>query len=118
MRFGESDRAGHHPRTPVSLYAYLVEGKSVRDLALESGESEAAVRAALSSLGIRIEPGSIRDPVCAAVAWRGYISFSEFARRHGLEPLADQAVLLGVQRSALEKLHDQLRKLAEAGGGA
>lgn len=100
----------------MNLRAYLVEGKSVRDIVNDTGVSEATVRASLSALGIRIDPDSIRDPVCAAVAWQGYISFSEFARHHGLEPLADQAALLGVQRSALEKLHDSLRKLVEGDG--
>lgn len=98
----------------LTLYAYLVEGKSIRDIALQSGDTESVVRSALGGLGIRVDPDSIRDPVCASVAWQGYISFSEFARRHGLEPLADQAALLGVQRSALEKLHDSLRELVES----
>lgn len=97
-----------------TLNAYLVLGESVRDIAHRTGEDAASVRAALAAYGIRIDPGSIRDPVCEVVAQAGYISFSRFVERHGLDPLRDQAKLLGVSRFALERLHGCLRQLAES----
>ncbi len=98
------------------LRAYLVEGRSVRDIADGTVKDEMAVRQELADLGIRISSREIREVVCAAVAWRGYVSFSEFARQHGLEPLSVQAELLGVPQAALEKIHDRLRQLVQGSG--
>lgn len=96
------------------LTAYLVQGESVRDIAQRTGEAHDVVRAKLAESGIKVDPGSIRDPVCEVVAQAGYISFSRFAEKHGLDPLGDQARLLGVSRFALEKIHECLRQLAES----
>lgn len=98
------------------LERYLIGGESVRDIALRTAAAEDHVRAVLASHGLRVPSDEIRDPVCAAVAWRGYISFGEFVRRHGLEPLAEQAELLGVATSSLEKMHEFFRQLAKGSG--
>jgi hypothetical protein len=88
------------------LKGYLVDGKSVRDLAQETGETESHVRSHLAGVGIRVSADEIRDPVCAAVCWSGYESFSRFVSSQGLQPYDDQAAELGVSANALKRIHD------------
>lgn len=96
------------------LREYLVNGRSVREMAAEHGVDEALVRAALARAGIRIGPGEVRDPVCAAVGWLGFESFAVFAQRHGTDTFHRQATLLGVSHAALKRVHDIYRCFAVA----
>ena len=96
------------------LRAYLVEGRSVRDIAADLGTTEPGVRAALGQAGNRVEPGQVRDTVCAAIAWRGLGSFAAFARKHGMGTLKRQAATLGVPVAALKRIHDTFKQLAVA----
>ncbi len=96
------------------LRAYIVEGKSVRDLAAASGDTEPQVRAALEAAGIRIKPGRQRGVVCAAVAWLGLGSFAAFAQQHGTDTLRCQALVLGVPKAALRRVYTIFRDLAVA----
>ena len=94
------------------LRDYLVQGRSVREIAAERGTDEPMVRAGLARLGLRVDRGNVRDPVCANVAVLGFGSFAAFARKHGTDTLYDQAALLGVSSAALERVYDIFRKFA------
>lgn len=101
------------------LREYLVDGRSVRDFSVARGVSEAVIRAELGRAGVKVDPGRVRDPACAAIGWRG-LSFAEYARANVLRPVADQARELGVEEADLERLYRLLRDLAlmESGDGA
>jgi len=99
------------------LREYLVDGRSCRDLAAEHRVSEALVRATLGEKGLRVDSDSVRDPVCAAVGWLGYGSFSRFVHQRGLSPLNAQAQELGVTKAQLKRVYEIFRRLAEEEGG-
>lgn len=93
------------------LREYLVEGRSVRDLATARDVEPALVRAVLGRAGIKIAVDELRDPVCAAVGWLGY-SFADYASRRATVSPDDQAKELLVPKSDLERLYRTLRDLA------
>jgi hypothetical protein len=95
------------------LRAYLIEGKSARDIAEDHGVSVPRVRAALAEHGIHIPPDKIRDEVCEAVAWLGHGSFAGFHQAYGFRSVNEQAQELGVSKSVLQRIHDLLRRYVE-----
>jgi len=69
------------------------------------------VRAVLGRAGVKVAPGELRDPVCAAVGWRGF-TFAEYASKRATTPIAEQAEELLVEEADLERLYRILRDLA------
>ena len=99
------------------LHAYLVEGKSARDIAYEKEVTASRVRAAFAKIGIHIPPDKIRGDVCEAIAWAGHGSFAGWNQEHGLRTLSEQATELGVSKSGLQRHYDLLRGLVEQEDG-
>jgi hypothetical protein len=101
------------PERKDILRAYLIEGKSARDIALTLDLSTSRVRMLLGKLGISVPPEKIRDEVCEAIAWNGFGSFAQFVQQHGLRSLGDQAQELKVGKRGLERLYEHFRRLIE-----
>jgi hypothetical protein len=95
------------------LTAYLVDGKSVRDIALENDLSQSRIRALLAQVSISVPPDKIRDEICETLAHRGFGSFAGYIRKRGLATLDEQAKELGVSTSGLNRLYELLRELSE-----
>ena len=95
------------------LTAYLIDGKSARDIALENDVSNSRVRALLAKVGISVPPDKIRDEVCEVIAHRGFGSFAGYIKQRGFQPRNDQATELGVSACGLERHYALLGGLAK-----
>jgi hypothetical protein len=95
------------------LSAYLVDGKSVRDIAWTWDYGQSHVRALLAQVGISVPPDKIRDEVCEVIAHQGFGSFAGYTQQCGLKTLTEQANELGVTTNGLKRIYSLLAKLAE-----
>lgn len=95
-----------------ALRLYLVEGLKLSDIAQRLGVSEARARGLLGESGLRVLDYG-REPVCAAVRWKGYNSFHEFAQARGLASFGEQSATLSVGERAFTRVYELYRRLLE-----
>lgn len=94
-----------------ALTLYFIDGLKTREISEKLGVDNAKVRSLLAEHGLRIREVGLtvrdsgREPVCAAVKWRGYKSFHHFINENALLPLSEQADILGVTEKSFARIH-------------